>query len=454
MRLEDTQHAHDYLIPYAMLMEPHFQNVAHQRIIARELENVCYGKVNRLIIEAPPRHGKSLLTSQYFPAWYLGHHPNREVIFGTYSDDLVKICGRAVRNYIMSPTHGQVFKRSRLSRDSKSKDEFAMSAGGAYHGTGVGGGITGKGGHLIILDDTLKGRKQAASQVYRDELHGWYETDIYTRGNPTPADAAIVIMQTRWHTDDLIGYVLKEHKHENWRRIKLPVMSKLGIPLWPERFTLEKIEKIRATMSEKDFQALYMQRPVVPEGNIIKRNWFKFYQKLNDNRPYLWEQSWDTSVKEGKDNSFVVGQVWAKDGHKSYLVYQYRKQAGFPETVRAMRMVRDMFPQTSAVYVEDKANGPACIATLQSEFGGIIEPVDPARIGGSKEARLENVAYIIEGGNVFLPDPNLVENFWVKDYIYEMVAFPNGEFDDQVDTTSQYLNKTFNSAVEEFRRIL
>jgi predicted phage terminase large subunit-like protein len=170
---------------------------------------------------------------------------------------------------------------------------------------------------------------------------------------------------------------------------------------------------------------------------------------LPPGRNYVYTQSWDTSVKEGKDHSFVVGQVWAKNEANNYLVYQYRKQVGFTETVRAMRMVKQMFPQTNKILIEDKANGPAIIQTLKNEIGGII-PIEPK---GSKEARLENCSFIIESGNVYLPTPNKIENAWIKDYIYEMTAFPLGEFDDQVDSTSQYLNHENDSVIDKYRKL-
>jgi hypothetical protein len=206
---------------YAVAHWPGFELAAHHRIIVDKLEAIERGEIRRLMILMPPRHGKSLLSTQFFPAWYLGRNPERFVITASYGQELADDFGRRVRNLVSDPLHRAIFPAFRLSDDSTSMRRFNTTAGGSYYAVGRGGPITGRGAHLLIIDDPLKDREEAYSDTIRRSLHEWYSSVAYTRLQP---GAAIVLVQTRWHEDDLAGRLLRENSSE-WEVLALPAIA-------------------------------------------------------------------------------------------------------------------------------------------------------------------------------------------------------------------------------------
>src|SRR5580704_16261342 len=211
--------ARSFLGPYATALYPPFRLPAHLRIVISKLEAVERGEIKRLMIFMPPRHGKSLTATQLFPAWFLGRNPSKYVISASYGQDLADGFGRSVRNFLSEPLHQAIFPSCRLSGDSASMRRFSTTAGASYYAVGRGGPITGRGAHLLLIDDPLKDREEARSENIRRQLHDWYRNVIYTRLQP---NAAIVIICTRWHEDDLAGRLLREHASEKWNVINLP----------------------------------------------------------------------------------------------------------------------------------------------------------------------------------------------------------------------------------------
>ncbi len=237
------------LAVYATAMWPSFEAAAHIRLIADKLEAVERGEIRRLMLFLPPRHGKSLLSTQFLPAWYLGRHPDRFVISASYGQDLADDFGRKVRNLIADPLHVALFPECRLADDSASMRRFNLTASGSYYAVGRGGPITGRGAHLLLVDDPLKDADEARSEPTRRGLHDWYASVAYTRLQP---GAAIVLIQTRWHEDDLAGWLLREHPQEGWEVVSLPAIAeregdfrKEGEALWPEKYSVAVLEQIR-----------------------------------------------------------------------------------------------------------------------------------------------------------------------------------------------------------------
>jgi hypothetical protein len=191
------------LAAYAAAIFPDFRPGRHHKLLASKLEDVAAGKVKRLCVTMAPRHGKSKLASQIFPAWYLGHHPTKRILSLSYGQDLADEFGRAVRNYVKAPTHSALFPDCKLASDSNSIKRFSITAGGGYATIGVGGATTGRGADLLILDDLIKDREQADSPVYRENLIDWYKSVARTRLQP---DGAIVLVQTRWGTTDFVQW--------------------------------------------------------------------------------------------------------------------------------------------------------------------------------------------------------------------------------------------------------
>ncbi len=385
----------------------------------------------------PPRHGKSELISKAFPAWYLGTFPDRRILLASYEADFAAGWGRKAR--LLLEEYGPDLWGVEVDKRSSAADRWDIAGHDGGMGTaGVGGALTGKGSHVLVIDDPIKNAEEAASQTIRDKIHDWYLSTAYTRLESDPEGAVIIVM-TRWHEDDLLGRELTGG--EEWRVLNFPAVAEEndclgrepGDPLWPERFSKERLERIAAKIGPYWWAALYQQRPSPLEGGLLKRDWIQYYD-LPPVQSQLeqWVQSWDMAFKDSKANSYVVGGVWARAGADFYLIDMIRDHLDFPKTIEAVKSWAGLYPQARAKLIEDKANGPAVIQTLQHEVPGLIA-VSPR---GSKEARLSAVAPLFCAGNVWIPRTKL----WTKDYVGELCAFPNAATDDQVDMTSQALD--------------
>jgi predicted phage terminase large subunit-like protein len=308
---------------------------------------------------------------------------------------------------------------------------------------GVMSGVTGSSwGDLIIIDDPIKNREEANSETYRDKLWQEWQDSISTRIHP---GAIVILINTRWHEDDLWGRLLDPSygKPLPWRVINLPLECdethmqhegnplnrELGEPLWPDRYGKEFVEERKAYPTS--FNALYQGRPTSQEGNMLKRDWWQYYDVL----PPLASKliSIDAAFKDESDSDYVVLQVWGKNRADMYLVDQVRARMNFPATIQTIRNMVKKHPDASWKLIEDKANGSAIIATLQREIPGIIG-VNPE---GGKVSRVNAVSAYIESGNTFLPR----NAEWVHGFVEEAASFPSGKNDDQVDAMSQALHR-------------
>ena len=424
----------DDLACYAVAMWPRFELAAHHQLIVERLEAVERGEIPRLMISLPPRHGKSLLASQIFPAWYLGRHPDREIIIATYGQDLSDLFGRRVRNMVSDPLHLEIFPEFRLAKDVASMRQFITIAGGSYYAVGRGGAITGRGADLLLIDDPLKDQEEARSDVIRRALHEWYRTVAYTRLQP---GAAIVLISTRWHEDDLAGRLLRQSGGEGWDVLSLPAIAekdesfrRAGEALWPARFPLETLEQTRRAVGGVAWASLYQQRPSAAEGRVFKRQWWPRYVE----RPHFKRivQSWDTAYKTGSENDFSVGTTWGVAENGYYLLSCWRGRLEFPALKRHMVSLASEY-SPAVILVEDKANGQSLIQELKYETA---LPIRPVAVDGDKVVRAQAVTPMIEAGKVFLPESAP----WIADFLDELAAFPTGVHDDIVDSVTQALN--------------
>ncbi len=400
------------------------------------LVELAFGRCRRLIVNMPPRHGKSELVSAWFPAWYLDLFPDRRIILTSYEADFAASWGRRVRN-ILQEHEGALDVH--LAGDSTAANRWDTTAGGGMITAGVRGPITGRGGHVLVVDDPVKNAEEAHSQTIRERIWAWWTSTAYSRLEP---DGAAIVIQTRWHEDDLTGRLIEQAKGpegEDWTIIKLPAIAEdddvlgraPGEPLWPARFSLERLLEIKGVVGSYDWNALWQQRPAPAEGGIIKRAWLKYYRDLPELD--LWCQSWDCSFKDTASSDHVAGHLWAGTGARRFLLDRVNDRMGLPATIAAIRAMTAKWPEASAKFIEDKANGPAVIQVLGEEIEGLIA-VDPE---GSKEARAYAVSPQWEAGNCYLPDPELAP--WVMDLVEEIVGFPNARFDDDVDAMTQAL---------------
>ena len=396
-------------------------------------ERVLEGNA-RIIINAPPRNGKSLGMGHWFPSWYLDLYPERKIIFASYGDRFSIKWGRSVRDHLRE--HPEAM--TKVSQTQGTANDWATTDGGGMRSVGVGGGITGEGGNCIIIDDPHKDWAEALSPTARERVIDWFNGTLYSRLEP---GASLIVIQTRWHEGDLTGYLLSEHS-DNWEHICLPALAeendplgrKPGEALCPERFPVAELDKIKKAISSHMFAGLYQQRPAPLEGGIVKRKWFKRYRPAAELPDKFDEETqvWDLTFK-GTGTSFVVGEVWGRSAGKFYLVDQFRDRVDFPGTLRAIAAISVKHPGVARKVVEEAANGNAVISMLKDKIPGIIGK----RPQGSKEARLLAVSSYIEAGNVYLPEGPGYE--WVEDFIEEVVNFPNAANDDQVDAMTMAL---------------
>lgn len=408
----------------------------HLTLLSSWLADAAFGDRSRIIVSKPPRHGKSELTSHWFPVWYLSMFPERRVILASYEADFAASWGRKVRGEIIE--HGPLLGIE-LSKVSSAVNRWELTAGGGMVTAGVGGPITGKGADLFVIDDPVKNWDEAYSETFRQKAWEWWASVARTRLEP---NASVVIVMTRWHEDDLVGKLLRTIREHSkpWDELRLPAVAeendvlgrKPGEALWPERYDEKDLAGIREDVGELVWNGLFQQRPAPPEGGIIKRSWFRYWKEHPDRFEQVL-QSWDLAFKGGPKNDYVVGQVWGIRGANRYLLDQVRAQLDFPETIRAFRNLSTKWSATKIRLVEDAANGAALVATLKDEIGGII-PVSP---NASKEARLAAVSNEFEAGNVLFPEKRT--HPWVDALEHEILAFPHGANDDQVDAMSQLL---------------
>jgi len=417
------------LLAFTQATFPRYQPAPHHRLIADALMQVERGEIDRLIITMPPRHGKTELASIRFPAWYLGRNPDKRIIAASYAAGLAYRISRQARNVVTG--QGWPFTQ-RLADDLAQVQQWDLAAHrGGYIAAGAGGPITGSGAHLLLIDDPIKNQEEADSATHRDNLWEWYTSTAYTR---LEDNGAICVIQTRWHADDLAGRLLAAQAQggDRWTVLHLPALADVGDPLgrepgaalWPEKYDTAALARIKQAVGSRVFAALYQGQPSNDESALLKREWWTFYQTP----PAQFDQviqSWDMTFKGGVNNDYVVGQVWGKVGADCYLLDQVRGRLDFPATLEAVRTLSRAWPQATTKLIEDTANGPAVIATLTREIGGIV----PVRPEGGKVARVNAVAGLIEAGNVHLPDPQF--RAWVGELIEEATAFPTGAHDDQ-----------------------
>lgn len=415
----------------------------------------------RLIISMPPQEGKSSRVTKIGSLWALTRDPERRIAIVSYSQPLAEGFGREVRNWISSNDgdEGTFDIGLKVARDNGSAKRWQLDGHrGGIVCVGIGGGLTGRPAEALVIDDPFADATQADSAYFRDRVWNWWQSV----GTPRLAPGApVILINTRWHEDDLAGRFLAAEDGERWRVINIPALAdhdpakgqtdplgrEPGEWLTSARGrTPVEWEAIRIQVGSRVFNALYQGRPSPDAGNVWQRPWWRRYSApIWSQHPtvpdaYLVDEydelvmSWDMTFKDTKSSDYVVGQVWARRGASVYLLDQVHKRLSFTDTVTAFKAMVARWPQATAKYVEDKANGTAIIDTLKSHIPGIV-PINPTE---SKYARANAVAPTIEAGNVFLPAAGIAL-FDPEALIDEAAGFPNAAHDDQVDATSQAL---------------
>ncbi len=418
------------LLSYCAYQWPQYQIGQHHRKIAEALEKVESGEIKRLMITMPPRHGKSMLASEYFPAWYLGRNPDHYVICASYSQDLADDFGRKVRNQITGPDFLRVFPGVSLSQDSTSAKRFNTTANGSYFAVGVGGPVTGRGAHLLLIDDPVKNREDADSEVNRKKVKDWYTSTAYTRLMP---GGRIVVIQTRWHEDDLSGWLLSEQKHEGWVILNLPATNDDETEaLWPDQYPIERLKQIKETIGARDWSALYQQRPTPDTGDYFKREWVRYYADKPKSLRYYGASDYAVSSGEG---DYTVHGVFGVDDHDNlYVVDWYRDQVDSAAWVDAFI---SMVQRWSPVQWAEEA-GPIqkslqpFISKRMKETNTYCTMKQYPSVH-DKQTRAQAIRGRISQGRVFFPKTD-----WSDQLVNEMMTFPAGKHDDGVDVLSLF----------------
>jgi predicted phage terminase large subunit-like protein len=438
---------------YGALLHPKFEIPPHVQLLVSELEAVERTPGDRLIVELPPRHSKSFSCSELFPAWFLGRNPSLSVVGSTYAQELADMFGRRVRNLIFDPKHSAVFPGCRISEESAAAARFDLSAGGSYFGIGRGGGLTGRGADLLIVDDPLKDLQEAQSPAVRASLKDWFSGVAFTRLEP---GGRIVVVSTRWHEDDLAGWLLREHAEEGWRELRLPAIAERdegwrreGEALWPERRDLTALARIREQLGTGLWSALYQQHPIPLEGSIFKPEWFGAYPESPDVVRSVVPgfqrviQAWDSAYKTASGNDYSVGITIAECKTGFRILHVLRGRWEFPDLCRKMIELAAAW-KPSAVIVEDAASGQSVTQVLKTETK---LPVIGHPAKGGKVLRAQLVAPLCESGRVLLPDSAP----WKSSFLEELASFPGAAHDDQVDALVHGLTYLRENARGEFR---
>ena len=407
----------------------------HHQIIANEFTKIASQKKGRLIINMPPRHTKSEFASYLYPAWMIGKYPKMKIMQVSHNAELAVRFGSKVRNLMEQAEYKQIFGDVKLKEDSKAKGRWETNHGGEYYAAGVGGSITGRGADLLIIDDPHT-EQDAMSDMAMERAYEWYNSGPRQRLQP---GGSILVVMTRWAEDDLTGRLIKSQKEvkaDKWKLISFPAILESGKPVWPEYWELEELEKVKASLPVRNWSAQYMQEPTSDEGAIIKREWWRPWEK--DHIPSLTHviQSYDTafSAKETADYSAIT--TWGifypheDKGPQIILLDALKGKYEFPE-LKAIALEQYKYWEPETVVIEAKASGQP----LAQEFRRMGIPVVefmPSK-GRDKHVRVNSCAPIFESGSVWYPEG---EHF-AQEVIEECAAFPHGANDDYVDSTTQ-----------------
>ena len=410
-----------------------------------------------LVINTPPQHGKSMTVTESLPSWYLGKNPMANVIIASYNKDFAEKSCRRNKEKIRA-LGADLFNISIGAIDRA--DEFELdNARGRLISRGIMSGITGNPANLILIDDPVKNMQEADSPTYRSNLWEEWQASLKSR---LAAKAKVILIMTMWHEDDLASRILASE--DNVTQIRLPVEAEENDPLgravgdalcpelgkdnaWLADFKKSYISD--ATGGIRAWTALYQCSPRVESGNLVHRDWWRFYDP--DDQTLLFGSeliSVDAAFKSADTNDFVAIQVWGKRKSDYYLRASMNRHLDFPETVQAIRGMKAMYPNAKRILIEDKANGSAIVATLQHDPDMFVIPINPQ---GGKVARVNAISAAIESGHVFLPTPEKAS--WVSEFIEQFTAFPNAAHDDMVDAASQALNRMiyFTGEYEEYK---
>jgi len=427
----------DFLI-FVKNMWPDFIASRQHKIIAEKLERVARGELKRLIINMAPRHTKSEFASFLFPAWMMGKNPKMKIIQATHTTELAVNFGRKTKNLIDSDDYKEIFPSVNLSADSKASGRWDTTSGGMYYAVGVGSNLAGRGGDLVIIDDPHS-EQTAMSNTGFDDAWDWYTGGPRQRLQP---GGSIVLVQTRWSEKDMTGQLMramaKDELADQWEVVELPAIFEDGSPCWPEFWSLDDLTAVRASIPPSKWNAQYQQNPTGEENAIIPREWWKRWEQKNVPNLEFVIQSYDTAFTKRETSDFSAITTWGvfypeeAGGPPALILLDSQKDRwDFPE-LKSVALEQYNYWEPDTVIIEAKATGLPLTHELRN-MGIPVVNFTPSK-GNDKVTRVHSVSVLFEAGMVYAPDTKFADEM-----IEEVAAFPNGEYDDLVDSMTQAL---------------
>ena len=428
MELLKRKDAAENLIAFTEYTFPRYQTAKHHRIIAGQLERIERGEIDRLMLLVPPRHGKSELASKRLPAWYLGRQPHRQFLSVSATEGLASDFGREVRNIIGSPEYQAIFD-TRLAEDSQAKGKWHTSEGGVYYALGIGGTVLGRGGDVILIDDPYSSMQDALSELTRKNVWDWYTGTAYNRLMP---GGAIVVINHRMHEDDLCGRLLAQQAAggDKWEVVELPAINDAGEALWPEAYPLQSLDRIRINSQPRFWSALYQQRPAPEEGDYFKTEWLKPYEKTPPLETLRVYGGSDYAVTADGGDYTVHAVVGLDPEGRMYLLDLWRRQASSDVWIEAFcDLVKQWKPMS---WAEEQGQiragvGPFLDRRQRERQAYCYREQFPTR--GDKAVRAQSIRGRMAAEGLYVP----VNASWYPALRSELLSFPAGKHDDQVD---------------------
>jgi len=411
----------------------------HLKRLGALLMQVEQGHKDRVAVSMAPRMGKSQMISIYYPAWYLGRHPDHKVIVASHTAELAVDMARKVRNLMQTAEYRQIFPKTTIAADAKAAGKWNTSQGGEYFAIGTGGALAGRGADLIIVDDPLSEQDiKAGNTDSLDTTYEWFRAGLRTRLMP---GGKICILHTRWHQRDLIGRLIKDAAlnpdGDQYEIFEFPAILGTDDPespqksLWPEQWSLESLLRTRASMPAWQWNAQYMQNPTAADSAIIKREWIRWWQPDAPPKVDFIVQAYDTALTTKTRSDFSVCHTWGVFFHEednstnAILLNRVKGKWEFPE-LKQMALEQYQEWEPDSVIVEAKASGQPLIDEMRRS-GIFVQDFSPGK-GQDKIARLNAVADMFSAGHVWFP-----ETSWAQETVEEIIAFPAAEHDDEVD---------------------
>ena len=437
------------LIEFCKRMQPDYIVGKHHRMLADELMAIAEGNKDRVCVNMPPRHGKSQLVSTYYPAWFLGKYPSKQVLLVSHTTDLAVDFGRKVRNIIDSDIYKEIFPTVSLAADSKSAGRWNTNSGGVFYATGVGSALAGRGADLLLVDDPHN-EQDIINGNYEifDKAYEWFAYGARTRLMP---GGRVAVVHTRWHQSDLTGQLVRDmtqnEEADQYEVVEFPAIFNENTanekPLWPEFFDLTALKRTKASMPVFQWNAQYQQNPTGEEAAIIKREWWNKWKRDTPPPCEYVIMSLDAAAETNNRADFTSITTWGvfmneeSSAYNIILLNAIKKRMEFPELKdMALEQYREYDPD--AFIVEKKSAGTALYQELR-RTGMAIQEYTPHRGTGDKMARLNSVSDIIRSGLVWVP-----ETRWAEEVVEEVAAFPFASHDDHVDTTVMALMRFRN----------